>query len=315
MQKRKKNLRKIPYQILGKLGTMDNDIITVGTTFAIDKANYQKEGLSQYGIPLATALPYSFTPSPKCGVFSKRNLYGQEITRKDLPKVLKTWYTYGPNFGDWSRGSHTSEHEVLAWPKEHIMPRNYRVSISEISEDDSSIFFSAVIDTPLKKEEEGFDYSLLYQCNLLQENFGSCDVFPFSNTKSVYIATLNVKWELLPRGQKDILGFLSRSATRKNSVKPLQAEISDRISFFKSINVTQYIRGTQKFSAYIGAILPNGFVLLENFRYGNAIYIFKNNWENFSKLDRLSLQSLRSNDVIRIVHGPSWKEAVKKIIG
>ena len=51
--------------------------------------------------------PNNLMPDVRVGTYSRTNVEGKEIVRKDLPKKLKTVYVETPNYGDWTKGSHT----------------------------------------------------------------------------------------------------------------------------------------------------------------------------------------------------------------
>jgi hypothetical protein len=86
------------------------------------------------------------------------------------------------------------------------------------------------------------------------------------------------------------------------------------MEFFETLNPKHYIRGTNKFNLYFGAVLQNDIVILENIRYGNAIYIFKRDWEELSKLSRTELLNMQNEYILRIIHTSNWKNNVNNTI-
>ena len=72
------------------------------------------------------------------------------------------------------------------------------------------------------------------------------------------------------------------------------------------------ISGLQR---YFGAIIEDDLVVFENTRYGNAIYIMYNNWQELSTLSRIELMSGKyGSDFDRVVHTSKWEDKVKKLI-
>src|SRR5216683_6589403 len=106
----KKNFRKGPDQISRKLNQINPNNVVVScvtklTVKAIRKGEYESIGIVwKKDRP---EFPASVVPDGDAGKYSNRNAHGQEITRTDLPMVTKTFYMETPNFGDWSKGSHS----------------------------------------------------------------------------------------------------------------------------------------------------------------------------------------------------------------
>ena len=64
--------------------------------------------------------------------------------------------------------------------------------------------------------------------------------------------------------------------------------------------------GTTGFARYFGAKFGEDFVAFENIRYGNAIYIMRENWQTLSQKSRIELMTGRYEEVIRIEHRRGW---------
>lgn len=86
------------------------------------------------------------------------------------------------------------------------------------------------------------------------------------------------------------------------------------MTFFEDLSIKKYIIGVNSFHRYFGAILNNDIVILENIRYGNALYVFFQDWENLSKLSRIELLSSTSHKFTRIIHSKRWKSKVMQAI-
>jgi hypothetical protein len=69
-----------------------------------------------------------------------------------------------------------------------------------------------------------------------------------------------------------------------------------------------YVIGTTNFSRYFGAKFGDDFVAFENIRYGNALYIMRENWRTLSQKSRLELMAGKFDEVIRIEHRPGWDD-------
>lgn len=75
-----------------------------------------------------------------------------------------------------------------------------------------------------------------------------------------------------------------------------------------------YIRGSGQFGSYFGAKFADDLVVFENLRYGNALYILYDDWDDISKRSRLDL--LRDHDAKfdRVVHAADWQFQFNKIM-
>ncbi len=104
-----RNLLKIPQGIIDRIRTIDVDDVMAACAKLLrpeDITKYTHLGLrSEDGV---IAVPAPQIPSPKTGRYSRANVEVREVKRHDLPMISKTFYWYTPNWGDPSRGYHTS---------------------------------------------------------------------------------------------------------------------------------------------------------------------------------------------------------------
>ena len=311
MKKWKKNFRKIPIEILSKLEQIDSNDILVSCAKKIPLSDIEEGIYEHIGITVSDgsiSFDESIVPELYTGRYSKYNLNGRVIILRHLPKVKASYSAEVPNFGDWSKGSHDITWTREVFPRKQQLPKFLNINIEIIEQNDSIFTFKFSLDTILSKSDDNFMDDLLYHCNVFQENIGLCDIFAADSTNSQYIDTLYVDWELLPPGSKNSSENIKAiTGTIRNPSPDLEAEIKERMEFFETLNLQCYIRGKNKFNLYFGAILQNGLVILENVRYGNAIYIFKRDWEEFSKLSRTQLLNIQSEDITRVVHNSNWK--------
>lgn len=318
MKKWKKNFRKVPIDILTKLDQIKSDIILVSCAKKIPLSDIENGFYKHLGITVsdsAISFDQSAIPEKDSGRYSKYNVLGREIVLRHLPRVITSYSADVPNFGDWSNGSHDITWSREVYQREYWIPRHLNINIQLLENNQNEFTFKFSIDTPLSKQDVNFMDDLLYHCNVLQENVGLCDVFAADSNDTEYIDTLYVDWELLPPGSRNIDNNVEVILTTVRSHGPeLESIIRERMMFFETLDLQTYIRGKNKFSQYFGAVLNNGLVILENVRYGNAIYVFKSDWENFSKLSRTELIRMQNGNIIRIPHTNNWKYNVKSTI-
>ncbi|EOU1112121.1 MAG: hypothetical protein E6623_01215 [Clostridium perfringens] len=312
----KKNINKIPKNITDKIINLNNPIVTFGY-LKISKEDILQNKYSKLRIKFENnKINYkqNILPDISQGKYSKYNINGKVSgPLKHLPKIPKSYSYDAPNFGDPSKGYHTITINREVWQRK-IFPPKFINLIFELEENhENELFiFKVFTDSKIDTNSETFEYDLLFNCNLLQENIGNFDITDKIDSES-YIDTLYVNWEILPPGESSlnlIKALLNNKSNKSNSSQ----DTSERMLFFKKLGVKKYIRGTNSFNSYIGAIFDNDVVLLENSSYGNAAYILKSDWQTLSKLSRTELLSNYSDDIIRIPHNKNWKNNLKSAL-
>ena len=315
----KKNIRKIPEDILTKLKSINTNEIVVGCAVKF-KANELASGrlrhlgieLTEHGllVPLISLLP----PSTQ-GKYSRFNVEGEVIVRRDLPKETDYNEIDSPNWGDWSNGSHTIYLSFERYPREFLPPRELEIVIScnDMRPNLSTYIIAFRIQEVLSKTHKEFIKTLFENLNLLQENIGACGVQPAELSMLEYAKSLYVSWEILPPGTCDEAInrlFHGRSPSQKE-----ENTASERYNFFMSLNPKSLVYGSSGFRRYFGALLEDDLVVFENIQYGNAVYILFGNWEDLSRKSRIDILSGKyGTDFKRVIHDKGWEEDVRKIV-
>jgi hypothetical protein len=88
----------------------------------------------------------------------------------------------------------------------------------------------------------------------------------------------------------------------------------ERLKTLDRLGHDGFIVGTGRFSNYFGVKFGERLVALENLEYGNALYVFEENWEELSQLSRSELIRRRDPQVHRIPHLPGWQSAIRKLL-
>jgi hypothetical protein len=314
----KKNIRLIPHTVRVKIASIDGPLIVAATK----KIPADAVGLGVYdhlsirlgagGIEFESPV----IPPPDVGRYSTRNVEGWEFPRKDLPKTTKSFYMEAPNFGDWSKGSHTVVHDRYVYQREFREPRDIAISIELLSASEGvnpNYLMKFAVEFVLEPQDSDFEDDLLFCLNLLQESVGAVDVYPSSATKEDFVKTQTLDWEIFPPGSVEEV--VSRLSKKIRSAKAGTDEvIRDRIEAFSKLKPKAYIQGTGGFNSYVGALFADDLVVFENVRYGNALYILYDDWESVSRRSRIDLIRGTDADFERIIHGPVWKEQLNVII-
>ena len=311
--KMKRNIRVIPKNVYSKLKRLGNTVVA-GTSIAITESQLKNGMLEHLGIYYdngVNAYEASVIPDPLQGKYSLKNVFGEEIVRRDLPKETHYTEIESPNWGDSSNGTHTVRLPHEKYPRDIIPPKLIAIEINHKQSSGSHFIFNFRVTRILEKKSSTFDDDLLFDLNLLQENLGKCGVENADKPISTYADTLIVSWDIFPPGSKEEV--LSRIFRGKNITPDKKNVAENRYDFFMSLEPKKIVTGNSTFSNYLGAMLADDLVVFENIEYGNAIYILYDNWDEISKLSRIDLLSGRAgNNFDRIIHSGNWKDEVRK---
>lgn len=313
------NFRKIPAVILAKVNNFAKDDVIIAGVKRISESDILAGKYQHLGITLEAnrlTFPNSFLPNVKVGTYSRINIEGKEIIRKDLPKTTKTVFIETPNFGDWSRGSHTVGIPRQVYQRDLITPKELEIKIELLREEvsaEKNFVFKFSVDIVLNRKHNDLKSDLLYSLNLLQENVGVANVFHNNSDLGEYLKTINVNWEIFPLGDRD--NVVSRILSGyKTPTKEIREKILKRYNLLTSLKPIAFISGTNGFRRYFGAKFSEKLVVFENLEYGNALYVMFEEWNVLSKLSRLELLSRKKEGFVRIIHKSGWEIELKQLV-
>jgi hypothetical protein len=316
---KRKNLRKIPDGIRAKVQSFSSDEIVAGAAVRISVSelmagDYAHLELTHDGTKVL--FEPRVMPKPSAGRYSRANIDGKVIVRRDLPKVKKDFDVETPNFGDWSKGSHTVTFTRDVYPREFQPPKDLSFEIhfmGEVVDKPDLMVFLFVVEEVLDRTSEDFESSLLFDLNLLQENLRTHDVNPASSSRQQFLDTLFVDWEILPLG--DLEESVDRILTGVRGAADIRPSLQERFEVLMSLNPMSTVVGKSGLARYFGAKFADDLVAFDNLEYGNAIYVLGENWEELSQLTRIDLRSeIRSGFIARIEHRVGWDERLRSII-
>lgn len=307
--KKNRHFRRIPDYINLELSRTESRHIIVAAIIEATKVEVERDKLRYFSFDIKEGVVTyreRITPDYLDGLFARRNINGTELIRKDLPKVRKTYYCESPNFGDSSKGYHSTYWDREVYQRELEPAREWDILISIISETEDRFKFKAEISAKLDKQDLNFEKDLFFAIHLMQEQFQDCHVFDSNMSNEDIAKTTIVGWEIFPPGRLETTLSL---ITEKMRVKTpeRQQKIQNRIEVLESLHPTEYIRGSGMNSHYFGAKFGEKVVVFENLDYGNAIYILSDNWEEISKMSRIDIMKRHEKDYIRIIHKKNWE--------
>lgn len=312
-----KNFRRIPPEIRQRLETfaLDDVVVAVAKQLRVkDVEKYAHLGLRIEDGGLV--IPAPFVPNLNAGKYSKINVEGKEIILKDEPMIEKEFSFYAPDWGDWSNGSHLVTHTRDVYQRDFLPPKELELVITLLEDRGGGVYLvKFAVDQVINRRAKDFKSDLLYNLNILQENIGAADVFSSEASFADYAATVRVDWELLPVGQLGAQEAVTRLLQGKRPITPEQMKImEDRLAVFARLQPTHFIAGTSGFVRYFGAKYDDNFVVFENVRYGNAIYVMFERWQELSQRSRIDLLKGDREGFERIEHREGWEDRLEAML-
>jgi len=312
----KRNLLKIPQGIIERINKFDVDDVVAACAKRLrpeDINNYSHLGMKLIDGNLS--IPAPKVPPAKSGRFSKANIEGREVVRRDLPMVQKTFYWETPNFGDWSNGSHTSSVTRDVYRRDFYPPKQVELTIELLQtyENPAQYLVKFAVNQVLNRRAADFEWDLFYNLNILQENVGAIDAFKSTSTLEEYGKTVKVDWEILPAG--NVNDVIRRMLQGKKSVSDAdRKQMKERLEVMAGLEPKAYVAGTSGFARYFGAMFEDDLVVFENLEYGNALYVMCENWKVLSQRSRMDLLKGPADGFERILHTSGWQAQLEGII-
>lgn len=313
---RKKLFRKVPKFILNKINNFKKQRFVVAAVDCFPMAEiingkFKKFGISYDSNQLVVA--DKFIPRPSFGKHSRENKCGKIVVRKDLPMITKTFSIEVPNYGDWSKGSHEIDWDRKVYRKDKIEPRNLLIFPEIVDKRENEVVVGFKINKTLNKSDKNFQKDVLFHLNLIQENFGKCDIIPVGETLKERRVYRKLNWEVLPPGWWTDGSQVQRV---KERLGPHTQLFIERIRYIESLDPLERYEG----QSYLGSRLYYVFVfekcvLAECPMFGNAIYILDrdrtDSWQDiFAKTKKEVLET----GVKRVLHRGDWKRRLKGIL-
>lgn len=283
-------------------------VAAVFTISAKEAGKYKDLGLHLDGGRISTAPPAP--PPPSYGVYARRNLDGWTEKRTDLPKETRDVSSWAPS---WNSGSyHLISRDIEAYPLEHHAARLLTISATVLENLVDGALVRFRVDQPLEREADGFAADLRFNVRLLSEAVGEAHVYDADLSDEEFAGIQHVDWEMLPAGSSDRV--LAHLGSRKTADPERLQVAADRLCVLDRLGHDGFIVGTGKFARYFGARFGERLVALENLEYGNALYVFEENWEQLSQLSRTELIKRRDPPVHRVPHLPGWQSVIRKLV-
>lgn len=260
--------------------------------------------------------PESVLPSPQRGRYSRWNVEGREVVRKDLPKEPRSYVTWIYPYGDTSRSMVAAYQTRLVYPRQRLHGHGDRLLIdSNAAHDGGLARIGFRVDRVFDKASYRDDAEVELAAGLLRENVGQPIPVCADITAAEWTAFREVSWELLPpglRGPALIVEIQRRLGLHSDDARTDVAE--QRLAAVLALNPRDVYTAAGRFDRYVAYVFRDDLVVLENLSYGNAAYVMYDSWRELSRRSRLELLADPSADYTRIVHSGAWINELREAV-
>ena len=130
-------------------------------------------------------------------------------------------------------------------------------------------------------------------------------------------ATTKLPWTFLPQGEtpwRPLNAYLT-SRGRRTRHRFDADRLRTALKVLTEDHRPNFVAlGQDEFDGYAAFGFPRlGFCVMENFDYGNATYVFGEDWERLSRRTKAELIS-ESLPIARLIHGATWAAHVERIL-
>lgn len=233
------------------------------------------------------------------------NAQGAVVRHKDRPKEVHYRSVF---VKDWHGNYHLADVPYKRYPRTQIPAP--LIELCLIRKNDSLLLISPELENSHESTER--NRSVI---NIFLEIFGRCDIFTTDSLPVLQdLPIKRVNWEILPVGEypwerlSDIMGKIMST---KPNVRRKQTHMMELILGYKP---SQVIIGVGGFRGYIiMAFEDKHLYVVENPLYGNATYVFDDNWEEFSKLSK---SDVINNNLMkyRYEHRLGWESNIDNLL-
>lgn len=239
------------------------------------------------------------------GPVTKFNAEGRDELLKNLP--METYY-HDACIKDWHGYYHYVDMPGKRYQRKHIDAPLQEISLITIGDKNYAI------SDLLSNSQEGRDL-IKHVVNLFLEIFGLCEILDKDKCPEVATAKLKrANWQIIPEGEivwEKVNQYAGNIQDASELVRQLQKHRFTTIIKYKPDEVYY---GNGGFHGYLVFVFKKkNMVLMENMIYGNATYVFGDNWAELSKLSKAEIiqQNLQEK---RLVHRENWPFLIAKLL-
>lgn len=310
--------KSIPEHIIEQIKDLDGKDFKIGVSRVLFPSDIENGKLEHLGVSASNGdveTTSHFLPAGPTK-WSKRNVNGYVISRKDWPKRTRTWTTTSPNFGDGARfGYSTQIHSRPIYAKQTLHGKAFAFDVSSKKRADGKIVVEILLEPVFSGAVDLDSHDLLMAVSLTREVVGTPRVFTIEGNTSNWNDSQDFDWEFLPVDHNgrpidydtvaDTLGIPRNSGMRDT--------FKERYSAIGGMKPKSVRYGNTGFARYVAFEFDKA-VVLENYYYGNAAYVMYEDWQALSQRTRLDLLSDPSAKLERVIHSNGWQSKLKQAI-
>jgi len=288
-------------------GVSPGDPIVIGLT-DIDRFNEQ---LERIGFTADMGQGEMILPIADTGPVSRHNAEGKYKVHYDQP--METAYrTVEWHWMEWhGRYDRVSRSKLIdvpypRHPRTFIPPPSVELAIARTANG------NRILRTPSIEYIDGNEELLLHTINLFLEIFHECSILTGNLEHIIYVPVRRLNWDILPPGRRPW-------AALKRDIEPIVHEVPkgnqsivwNRLETVNAYQPEFHAIGRGGFRGYIIFGFPSqNLYVLECIHYGNATYIFNEQWEQLSRLTKSEIiaGNLQTD---RIIHSANWEGHLK----
>jgi hypothetical protein len=280
---------------------------------ALTELNRHAAELQRAGFAPDLPLGQTVLPLP-VGKVSTYNAEGDEIIHRDQPKET-VYHQAEWTWEEWHGPYTETQSRIVDVPYERY-PRSFREPPSiELTIAESATGAKAAITPALAYTDENSE-ALLHRINLFLELFGRA--VPLTGDLEPYlkVEVHRFHWEVLPPGEmpwpqleKRLEPILDQLGERTRPVA------EHRLKVFTETYPSDFTAvGRAGFAGYlVFGYEPKGIYVVESLQYGNATYVFGDDWEQLSQMTKAEI--LRDDlQEDRIIHREGWDEHIRQLL-
>lgn len=255
-------------------------------------------------------------PTPVFGPRSQYNAEGAYIKHKNLPKETVYRQVYWPH-EEWNgpyervRVEGTYDIPYERYQRDFLPPPSIELQVSINSAG------GKVVHSPVLTYAEGQDKLLKHIINLYLEMFGECEVMT-GDLDSLVVPNEGIRrlnWDILPPGEYPWERVQQRvERTIKRVKKGKQPVVRHRFDTIRKYEQDFVAEGRAGFTGYyIFGFEDRNLFICECAYYGNATYVFGQDWETLSKMTKAEILNEDLQEA-RIVHREGWEDRLAEIM-
>jgi hypothetical protein len=266
------------------------------------------------GFPQTLSIGQKVLPAPVFGPISRYNAEGKYKIHKDRP--METAYRQVEwHWQEW-RGRYDREDQYKIvdvpykrYPRTFIPPPSIELTMGQVADGESALVSPAIKLIPQNEE------LALHTINLFLEITGECEVFS-ENLEGIFKAPVQrLNWEILPPGRHPWAQLKPKVDELLHGVpKGNQTVIQYRLEKINNYDPEFLAIGRAGFRGYVIFGFPaKNLYILESIYFGNATYVFAEEWEELSKKTKAEiLEASLQED--RIIHREGWDNKVHMLL-